>query len=232
MMYNMEYDLLATFYDSFIDEVVYQEYLDLVNKYSSLGTLLDIGCGTGNLAIEFAKQGFDVVATDLSEEMLNIVDYRAKEEEVELEIAIYDMLDPIDFEFDVIIASMDVINHLSDLEDVEFGFTNIYNHLLDNGVFVFDVLSVEFIDAFDGYVEDDEDYHFHWESHKGDKEHSIVHTITINVEDQTEEVKIYEQTHEMTSYENILHKVGFKILEKKELPERTIYVVQKSERSE
>ncbi len=231
-MYNMEYDLLATFYDSFIDEVVYQEYLDLVNKYSSLGTLLDIGCGTGNLAIEFAKQGFDVVATDLSEEMLNIVDYRAKEEEVELEIAIYDMLDPIDFEFDVIIASMDVINHLSDLEDVEFGFTNIYNSLLDNGVFVFDVLSVEFIDAFDGYVEDDEDYHFHWESHKGDKEHSIVHTITINVEDQTEEVKIYEQTHEMTSYENILHKVGFKILEKKELPERTIYVVQKSERSE
>lgn len=231
-MYNMEYDLLATFYDSFIDEVVYQEYLDLVNKYSSLGTLLDIGCGTGNLAIEFAKQGFDVVATDLSEEMLNIVDYRAKEEEVELEIAIYDMLDPIDFEFDVIIASMDVINHLSDLEDVEFGFTNIYNSLLDNGVFVFDVLSVEFIDAFDGYVEDDEDYHFHWESHKGDKEHSIIHTITINVEDRTEEVKIYEQTHEMKSYENILYKVGFKILEKKELPERTIYVVQKSERSE
>ena len=231
-MYDMEYDLLATFYDSFIDEVVYQEYLDLVNKYSSLGTLLDIGCGTGNLAIEFAKQGFDVVATDLSEEMLNIVDYRAKEEEIELEIAIYDMLDPIDFEFDVIIASMDVINHLSDLEDVEFGFTNIYNSLLDNGVFIFDVLSVEFIDAFDGYVEDDEEYHFHWESHKGDKEHSIVHTITINVEDHSEEVKIYEQTHEMKSYEDILHKVGFKILEKKELPERTIYVVQKSERSE
>ncbi|PKK94535.1 MAG: hypothetical protein CVV60_05930 [Tenericutes bacterium HGW-Tenericutes-5] len=231
-MYDMEYDLLATFYDSFIDEVVYQEYLDLVNKYSSLGSLLDIGCGTGNLAIEFAKQGFDVVATDLSEEMLNIVDYRAKEEDVELEIAIYDMLDPIDFEFDVIIASMDVINHLSDLEDVEFGFTNIYNSLLDNGVFIFDVLSVEFIDAFDGYVEDDDDYHFHWESHKGDREHSIVHTITINNEESSEEVKIYEQTHEMENYESILHKVGFKVLEKKELPERTIYVVQKSERSE
>ena len=116
-MYDMEYDLLATFYDSFIDEVVYQEYLDLVSKYSSVGTLLDIGCGTGNLAIEFAKQGYDVVATDLSEEMLNIVDYRAKEEDVELEIAIYDMLDPIDFKFDIVIASMDVVNHLSDLED-------------------------------------------------------------------------------------------------------------------
>jgi SAM-dependent methyltransferase len=229
-MYDMEYDLLATFYDSFIDEVVYQEYLDLVSKYSSVGTLLDIGCGTGNLAIEFAKQGYDVVATDLSEEMLNIVDYRAKEEDVELEIAIYDMLDPIDFKFDIVIASMDVVNHLSDLEDVEFGFTNIYNSITDNGVFIFDVLSVEFIDAFDGYVEDDEEYHFHWESHKGDREHSIVHTITLNLEDSDEEVKIYEQTHELDAYDKILSKIGFKIIETKSLPERTIYVVQKQEK--
>lgn len=229
-MYDMEYDLLATFYDSFIDEVVYQEYLDLVSKYSAVGTLLDIGCGTGNLAIEFAKQGYDVVATDLSEEMLNIVDYRAKEEGVELEIAIYDMLDPIDFEFDIVVASMDVVNHLSDLEDVEFGFTNIYNSITDNGVFIFDVLSVEFIDAFDGYVEDDDEYHFHWESHKGDAEHSIVHTITLNLEDSDEEVKIYEQTHEKEAYDEILLKIGFKIIETKSLPERTIYVVQKQEK--
>jgi len=230
-MFDTEYDLLAQFYDSFIDEVVYQEYLDLVGKYSSLGTLLDIGCGTGKLAIEFARRGFDVVATDLSEEMLNIVDYRAKEEGVELEIALYDLLDPIDFEFDIVIASMDVINHLSDLEDVEFGFTNIFNSISENGVFIFDVLSVDFIDAFDGYVEDDEEYNFHWESHKGEKIHSIVHTITIDLEEKFEEVKIYEQTHEKEAYERILEKVGFKILEIKPLPERTIYVVQKQEES-
>jgi len=228
----MEYDLLATFYDSFIDEVVYQEYLDLVNKYSALGSMLDIGCGTGKLSIEFAKRGYDVVATDLSEEMLNIVDYRAKEEDVVIEVAIYDLLDPIEFQFDVVIASMDVINHLSDLEDVEFGFTNIYNSINDNGIFIFDVLSVEFIDAFDGYIEDDEDYNFHWESHKGDQEHSIIHTITLNSDDNNEEVKIYEQTHDTEEYEKIIKKIGFKILEKKSLPERTIYVLQKDENLE
>jgi len=167
----------------------------------------------------------------LSEEMLNIVDYRAKEEGVELEIALYDLLDPIDFEFDIVIASMDVINHLADLEDVEFGFTNIFNSISENGVFIFDVLSVDFIDAFDGYIEDDEEYNFHWESHKGEKEHSIVHTITIDLEEKFEEVKIYEQTHEKEAYERILQKVGFKILEIKTLPERTIYVAQKQEES-
>ena len=152
----MDYDLLATFYDSFIDPDVYEEYIKLINQYTSVGSVLDIGCGTGTLSIELAKAGYDVVATDLSEDMLQVVSYRAKDEGVTLEIAMYDLLDPIDFLFDNIIASMDVINHLTDLEDVEFGFTNIYNTLKPNGIFIFDVLSAEYIDALDGYVENDE----------------------------------------------------------------------------
>jgi 2-polyprenyl-3-methyl-5-hydroxy-6-metoxy-1,4-benzoquinol methylase len=50
-----------------------------------------------------AKAGYQVVATDLSEEMLQVVSFRAKEEEVELEIGMYDLLDPIDFLFENII---------------------------------------------------------------------------------------------------------------------------------
>lgn len=225
----MDYDLLATFYDSFIDPEVYEEYIKLINQYTSISAVLDIGCGTGTLSIEMAKAGYQVVATDLSEEMLQIVSYRAKEEDVKLEIAMYDLLDPIDFLFDNIIASMDVINHLTDLEDVEFGFTNIFNTLKTNGIFIFDVLSAEYIDALDGYVEDDEELNLHWESHKGDKEHSIVHTIRVKVDDTEEESTIYEVTHDFSEYEAIFEKVGFKKLESIELPERTIYVLQKQE---
>jgi len=225
----MEYDLLATFYDSFIDPEVYDEYIKLINQYTSVGSILDIGCGTGTLSIELAKAGYDVVATDLSEEMLQIVDYRAKEEEVDLEIAMYDMLDPIEFLFDNIIASMDVINHLTDLEDVEFGFTNIYNSLKPNGIFIFDVLSAEYIDALDGYHEEDKELHFHWESHKGDKEHSIVHTITVSENGEDDVSEIYEVTHDFEEYERIFNKVGFTELDKVVLPERTIYVLHKEE---
>jgi SAM-dependent methyltransferase len=161
--------------------------------------------------------------------MLHIVSQRAQNEGLEIEVGVYDMLDPIDFKFDLIIASMDVINHLSDLEDVEFGFTNIFNSLKPNGVFIFDVLSVEFIDAFDGYEEDDEEYHFHWKSEKGDKPHSIIHTIKVDQLDPPQEIQIYEQTHEYEEYQRILDKIGFKLVDSIALPERKIYVVQKQD---
>lgn len=225
----MSYDLLATFYDSFIDPVIYDEYIRLVEKYTSGGTLLDIGCGTGTLSLAFAKAGFTVTATDLSEEMLHILSFRAAEEELELDIAVYDMLDPIPGSYDTIIASMDVINHLSDLEDVSFGFTNIYEAVNPNGVFIFDILSSEYIDALDGYEEDDEEFHFHWESHKGDGEHSIIHSITIEVEGEKETIHIYEETHDVLMYEELIEKVGFTIIERIIFPERTIFVTQRKE---
>ncbi len=226
----MSYDLLATFYDAFIDPDIYNEYLRLVEKYTSLGSLLDIGCGTGTLSLEFARKGFSVSATDLSEEMLHIVSFRANQENLPVEIAVYDMLDPIPGKYDVIVASMDVINHLSDLEDVDFGFTNIYKALNNNGVFLFDILSAEYIDALDGYTEDDEEFHFHWESHKGEGEHSIVHTIELHLDNEVQEIDIYEETHDSVMYEDLIKKVGFIIQERIIYPERTIFVVQKLEK--
>jgi len=223
----MDYDYLASFYDAFIDEEVHQDYLDLLDRYTAAGTLLDIGCGTGTLSVELAEAGYTVTATDISEDMLAIVAYRAKEADVEVRIFVYDMLDPIAERFDTVIASMDVLNHLADLEDVQFGLTNIYEALNPNGIFLFDVLSADYIDALDGYTEDDENYHFHWECHKGKTPHSIVHTVTLKLPDGDHDVNIYEETHDLAMYLEIVQRVGFTILETKTLPERTILVCQK-----
>jgi SAM-dependent methyltransferase len=42
--------------------------------------LLDLGCGTGQLSIRFAKAGFDVIGCDISEECLSIAAEKAFEE--------------------------------------------------------------------------------------------------------------------------------------------------------
>jgi len=41
------------------------------SAFTRPGRLVDLGCGTGRLAIPFAKRGFDCVGVDLSEEMLS-----------------------------------------------------------------------------------------------------------------------------------------------------------------
>ena len=42
------------------------------------GRIVDLGCGTGRLAIPLAQAGFGVVAVDLSDEMLAIVGEKAR----------------------------------------------------------------------------------------------------------------------------------------------------------
>ena len=52
----MIYEKLAAYYDQFIDEELYLEYVKLINKYYSEGNLLDLGCGTAQLAIKLAEK--------------------------------------------------------------------------------------------------------------------------------------------------------------------------------
>jgi SAM-dependent methyltransferase len=42
------------------------------------GKMIDLGCGTGRLSVPLAQAGFEVVAVDLSEEMLAIVNEKAR----------------------------------------------------------------------------------------------------------------------------------------------------------
>lgn len=53
-------------------------------------TVLDVGCGTGNLALTAARRGAQVVATDLTPELLEIAKQRAASEGLELEWQIAD----------------------------------------------------------------------------------------------------------------------------------------------
>ena len=65
------------------------------NRHLPQGTqqILEMACGTGALAVDFAKSGYDVTALDLSEEMLMIASERAFEEEVPVQFVQGNMLD-------------------------------------------------------------------------------------------------------------------------------------------
>ena len=69
------YDKFAAFYDSLTENVDYKVRSEYISNFFhsngiDSGIILDLACGTGRLAVLTAKQGYDVIGVDSSEEML------------------------------------------------------------------------------------------------------------------------------------------------------------------
>ena len=69
------YEALAGVYDSLMADARYEKrsaYLHKLMQKSAIPveTVLDLGCGTGTIACALAELGYQVIATDGSEEML------------------------------------------------------------------------------------------------------------------------------------------------------------------
>ena len=132
---------------------------------------MELACGTGALAVEFAKAGFDVTGLDLSEEMLMIACQRAEQEDTPIQLVEGDMLDLTDVgTYEAITCYSDSICYMEDEQSVQQVFDGVYNSLRDDGVFMFDVHSTYQIDE----VFPDYSYHYQtdefaflWESYQG-----------------------------------------------------------------
>ena len=108
---------------------------------------MELACGTGALAVEFAKAGFDVTGLDLSEEMLMIASQRAEQEDTPIQLVEGDMLDLTDVgTYEAITCYSDSICYMEDEQSVQQVFDGVYNSLRDDGVFMFDVHSTYQID--------------------------------------------------------------------------------------
>lgn len=71
--------------------------------------ILDAGCGTGSLSVEAASRGAEVVAIDLSENLVEVARARAPAE-LSIDFRVGDMLDPTLGRFDHVVA-MDSLIH-------------------------------------------------------------------------------------------------------------------------
>lgn len=87
--------------------------------------ILDAGCGAGQLAIEAARRGADVVAIDLAGTLVELAAERQKDLPLKgsIDFRVGDMFDPGLGEFDHIIAMDSVIHYrAADMVDILAGF--------------------------------------------------------------------------------------------------------------
>jgi cyclopropane fatty-acyl-phospholipid synthase-like methyltransferase len=97
---------------------------------------VDLGCGAGNYAVWFARQGFEITGMDISEHAIRLADRLAKEKEVSCRFIVADLLGDIseyyecfDFAYD-----WELLHHISP-EDRPTYIHNVHNLLHPNGIY-------------------------------------------------------------------------------------------------
>ena len=141
-----EYVELAALYDIFMEEVDYEGWAEKLLNLASIekghGKILEIGCGTGNLTAEFLKKGFEVVALDISSEMLTEAEDKLKKHRNRLKLVQQDMRTmDVGKGFHGVFCGCDGFNYILDEKELLSVFKKCYNALTPGGSFVFDISS-------------------------------------------------------------------------------------------
>jgi len=150
------YSVFAKYYDNFMDHVNYDEWVKFVlNQYhkkfqKSPQSILELGCGTGNISTRLVKKGLHVDAADVSSEMLKI----ASQKPFKPKLFRADMLSPIKKKYDFILLLFDSMNYLLKDEEIRQLFENVQQSLNDDGMFIFDISTKKNCERnFDGFID-------------------------------------------------------------------------------
>lgn len=219
----MLYETFAFVYDEVMDTSLYEKWLEFSKRHLPKETnrILELACGTGALATEFARAGYEVTALDISEEMLAVASERAMEEEIQVQFVMGDMLDLSETgTYEAITCFSDSLCYMDDEQAVQQVFDTVYESLENDGVFIFDVHSIHQVETvfpeYSYHYQTDE-FAFLWDSYPGKTEHSIEHYLTFFVRENEEDTESFirfdelhqERTYSLDNYLHMLENAGF-----------------------
>jgi SAM-dependent methyltransferase len=143
---NNIFNLYADYYDLLYHDKNYileSNYIHDILKKQNINnnaTILELGCGTGNHAIELQKYGYKIHGIDLSVDMIGIAN--SKSDIIDNKNIFLEVRDirniSLNKKFKVILALFHVVSYINNNEELISLFKNLSNILDDDGVFIFD----------------------------------------------------------------------------------------------
>lgn len=164
------YEALASSYDGLTLDIPYEEMLAymealLQNHGIRPQTVLDLACGTGSMSVLLARRGYQVLASDMSEDMLAMAWEKASELEQPPYFICQKMQNlRLPYGVDWVACCLDSLNYVTEPEQCKEAIRRVYNNLNDGGAFIFDINSEEKLRGLDGqvFLDENEDTYCVW----------------------------------------------------------------------
>ena len=203
----------ANIYDVFMESVDYENWYMYLRKYiEKPGTVLDLGCGTGEFLVRFLKDGFGCIGVDISEIMLEISRDKTKEfTDIELhqgDIRKFRTQKPAEY----IVCNFDTVNYFDKFSDLEDFLDCSYENLTEDGILIFDVVTEEIFDEmFENgvFLDEKENYLTIWRYDKEGENYII--NIKLFIREKENLFRNYEEVHVKTIFD--LEEIANKALE-------------------
>jgi len=132
-------------YDTFLEEERVAKEVEYLTSFLSDGEkkILDVGCGTGNHSIAFARKNYDVVGYDPSKDMIRRAKSKSKQEGLDVNFFSGSLDEVLENNFDFCCSMFNVVNHITEKDDLLKFFRSVEKKLKPNGRFVFDTFNLE-----------------------------------------------------------------------------------------
>jgi SAM-dependent methyltransferase len=210
---EVAYAQFAYYYDRLMADMPYSSWMSFLrecwhrHQVNPL-SLVDLGCGTGNLTLQLAQVGLQVTGIDISTDMLAVAQEKTEElgklsglanggsvHWIEQDIRYWELPHPMD----CAISFCDCLNYLTDEKDVRLAFQRTFAGLSPGGLFIFDVHAprqlIGYAEA-QPFVMNDEDISYIWTCDYDEVRREIEHHLVIFVRENEKSVPLYRRTEE------------------------------------
>lgn len=174
------YNNLAGCYDALTTDVDYKAWADYFEKHFEHGNIesvLDLACGTGTLACELSRRGYDMIGVDSSEDMLAEGYNKAMMLEGSRPLFLCQSMEKLDLygTVDAALCCLDSINYITEPDILKEVFHRLSLFIRPGGLLIFDINSPNKLRGLDGqvFIDEKDDIYCVWRAVFEDKLCSI-----------------------------------------------------------
>jgi SAM-dependent methyltransferase len=224
----MDYMNFAAFYDALTQNVEYEKRAQrlhfLIRQYIRTETdatlLTDLACGSGSLSEALARLGYDVIGVDNSPAMLSAAMDKKMRSGLPIQYLCQDMRELDMFgTIDVTVCTLDSLNHLPGIADVQQVFDKVSLFAQPGGLFLFDMNTLykhREILADKVFLYDLDEVFCAWENRLLEDQATVEEQLTFFERDgeswyRSEEL-ITERTYPIQDVEELIRKAGLELV--------------------